>query len=212
MKKIPASILFGAAAVLATVILYFVILGNVFSEIICFITLMGVVFAEIVTTALAYFSKGEPRKVASAVAVSLMVPISLILSVVYIVNFPEGYGTYAGLYFVALIILSVIAAVIWNFSNNRIEENNNFQNAKANMLNMRNMVKRIMLEPNAQGFKKELSDIEEKLHYSNDSVIKDADAMIFNMLVVLQNNINTEGFDVAAQIKAIAKEVDIRNI
>ena len=90
MKKTPISILCGVAAILVTIILYFTIIGNIFAQIMCFVTLVGVVIAEAVATALAYYSQGEPRKVAATITAAFMVPVAVYLSVVYITKFPKG--------------------------------------------------------------------------------------------------------------------------
>lgn len=212
MKKVPISILCGIVAILITIISYFVIIGNIFAQIICFITLVGVVIAEAVVTALAYFSNGEPRKVATTIVASFMIPIAIILSVVYITSFPMGYGPYIGLYFSAFAIILAICAIIWKFSDNRKNDNDALQSAKANMLELRKLVKCIMLKPNAEKFKKELDAIDEKLHFSNDAVIMESDANIRQMLIELENNIDNEEFDVEGHIKAISNEIDRRNI
>lgn len=212
MKKIPMSVLCGIAAILVTVVMYFVIIGNIFTQIICFVTLLGVILAEAVVTAMAYCSKGEPRKVAATIASSFMIPISILLSVVYIVNFPKGYGSYLGWYFSTFAIILVICAALWKFSSNRKDDNDALQNAKANMLGLRKLVKCVLLKENAKKFKKELDEIEEKLHFSNDAVIVEADSDIRRMLIELENNIDNEDFDAAEHIKAIASAIDRRNI
>lgn len=212
MKKPPISILFGAAAMLLTVILYFTILGNIFAQMICFVTLVGLLVAEATATFMAYLSKGEPRKVGATITICFMVPVAIVLSVVYITNFPNGYGTYLGWYFAAYVVLGVIAAILWNFSGNRESDNAALQSAKANMLNLRKLVKCVMLKPGADKFKKELNAIEEALHFSNDSVITEADARIYQMLIDLDNNIDSEDFDAAAHIAAISNEIARRTI
>lgn len=212
MKKKPISIICGILAILITVILYFVILGNIFTEIICFITLLGVVFAEIIVTALAYFSKGDPRKVAAAALSAIMVPVSITLSIVYIINFPFGYGTYAGWYFAILLAVMAVVAVLWRFSNNANKDNTGLQSAKENMLNLRKIVKIISLDPYAEKYIAGLNAIEEKLHFSNDTVITEQDETIKDMLTVLQNSINTQGFDPENYIERILIEIEKRNI
>lgn len=212
MKKIPISILCGIIAILVTVISYFVIIENVFAEIICFITLIGVVLAEVAVTALAYFSKGEPRKVSATIAASFMIPIAILLSIIYIVNFPKGYLQYIGYYFSAFSILLVISAIIWRFADNRTTSNEALQNAKANMLGLRKLVKCVMLKQNAEKFANELKEIEEKLHFSNDAVITATDANIRQLLIELENNIDNEDFDAVKHIKTISNEIDHRNI
>ena len=212
MKKIPNSILWGAVAILVTTILYFVIVGNIFLRIICFMTLVGVIVAEIVVTAFAYYSNGEPRKIATTIVVSFMIPISIILSIVYILYFPKGYGSYIGYYFSIFAVLLAVSATIWKFADNRKSDNDILQQAKSNMLELRKLVKCIMLRQNAVNFKKELEEIEEKLHFSNDAVIVQADDNIRRMLIELDNNIDGENFDAEKHIKAILNEIDRRNI
>lgn len=212
MKKISNSITCGLAAILATIILYFIVLGNIFAQMICFITLLGVIVAECAVVVMAYFSKGEPRKIAATAVVSLMIPIAIILSIVYIVDFPEKYGSYVGCYFLSFALIAAISSVIWNFANNRKKDNYSLQNAKDNMLYMRKLVKCIMLKSSASDYKRELNEIEEKLHYSNDAVIVEMDANIRKMLVDLENSIDDEGFDTKEAIKAIANEIERRNL
>lgn len=212
MKKIPISILCGIAAVLISIVSYFVIIGNIFAQIICFITLIGVIIAEMVVTALAYYSNGEPRKIAATITASFMVPISIILSVIYITNFPKGYGPYLGYYFSIFAVILVIVAIIWKFSDNKNNDNNSLQYAKANMLGLRKLVKCIMLKKNAEKYKKELESIEEKLHFSNDSVVTEADNRIRQLLIELENNIDNIEYNSEELIQAISSEIDRRNI
>ncbi len=212
MKKKPISIICGLLAILITVILYFTILGNIFTEIICFVTLLGVLLAEIIVTALAYFSHGDPHKVAAVAVSVVMVPVSVILSIVYIINFPFGYGTYAGWYFSILLILAIVVFTLWRFSNNSQKSDSNLQNAKENMLNLRKMVKVIALNPYAEKYSKGLNAIEEKLHFSNDTVVTEQDDVIKRMLTELQDNLSTQGFDPETQIQRILSEIDKRNI
>lgn len=116
MKKFPISLLCGAATIIVTILLYFVILNSIVWEAIHFITLVGVVIAEAITTAYAFLSKGDPRRVAATVVSALTVPMAILLSVVYIVSFPTGYVTYACLYLVGLIIANVISLILCRFS------------------------------------------------------------------------------------------------
>ncbi len=179
---------------------------------ICLITLLCVILAEGITTALCYFSKGEPRKVAGAILSALMIPFSVILSCVYIVNFPFGYMTYLGLYVVAYLIVGAIILVINVFASRKNAESESFAQAKENILQLRKLVKCIQLEENADKYKKELDSLEEKLHYSNDNVIANQDEEIRSMLYQLQSQISDNEFDSRAFIEKIAKVIDARNI
>lgn len=212
MKKAPISLIIGGASILVTILLYFVILGNRLIETICLITLIGVVLAEVIATVFAYISKGDPRKVASAVISVFLVPIAVVLSIVYIVNFPTGYLTYAGIYLVCLIIVVAISAVLSSFSAHKNAENNELQNAKANMLALREIVHTIMIEPAAKQYKVDLNKLEEKLHFSKDNVVTTQDEVIYGLLVELQNNIGNPSFDVKAAISKINYTIDRRNI
>ena len=212
MKKAPISLLCGITAIIVTIILYFTILGNVFLEAIYLITLFAIIISESITTAFAYFSNGQPRKVAAAIVSAFLIPYSIILSVVYIVNFPEGYGKYLGLYTIALFIVLLISIIIFRFDEKKTEEDKEFQNAKNNMLMMRKMVKIIMLDSASENFKKELNDIEEKLHFMNDSVISLEDEKIYNALVELKDNIENQEYDKKAAINRINKIIDERKI
>lgn len=212
MKKTPISILCGIATILLTVILYFIILGNIFAEIICFITLIGVILAEIVTTVLAYFAKDNPRRVAAAGLSALMIPVAIILSIVYILNFPNGYSTYLAWYFAAYIVIGIISVIIFNFDSKRDAQNQMLQDAKNNILNMRKIVKLIIAIPGTEQYKEKLNEIEEKLHFSNDSVISEYDEKISGMLTDLKQNITAPEYDTAKAITDICLAIDERNI
>lgn len=212
MKKASFSLIGGIGAILVTVILYFVILGNVLLETICLITLLGVILAEAVTTILAYLAAGNPRKVTAAIVSAIMIPIAIILSVVYIIAFPFGYVTYISLYAVAFIIVMVITAILYSFSAKRDNANDALQNAKNNMLYMRKLIKLIKSNPAASQYEVKLNKLDEKLHYSNDAVITQQDEQITNMLVQLNSNISVPGFDVDSALTEIEKVIDARAI
>lgn len=212
MKKASFSLIGGIGAILVTVILYFVILGNVLLETICLITLLGVILAEAVTTILAYLAASNPRKVTAAIVSAIMIPIAIILSVVYIIAFPFGYVTYISLYAVAFIIVMVITAIFYSFSAKRDNTNDALQNAKNNILYMRKLIKLIKSNPAASQYEVKLNKLDEKLHYSNDAVITQQDEQITNMLVQLNSNISVPGFDVDSALTEIEKVIDARAI
>ncbi len=87
-----------------------------------------------------------------------------------------------------------------------------FQDAKANMLALRKVVQLTMLDPSAKQYKVDLNRLEEKLHFSNDSVITAQDETIYGLLVELQNNIANPNFDVKAAIAQINYTIDTRNV
>lgn len=212
MKRIPIGLLGGIASILTTIVLYYVILQNLFLEIICFMTLIGVVIAEMVTTVLACISKGKPRLVSATMVSGFMIPYAVILSITYITNFPYGYGTYLAWYFVGYAIIAVIVAILFSADSRKQEENQVLQNAKNNMLNMRKIVKCIINDSAADAYKAKLEQIDEKLHYSNDSVIAYEDQRIYDMLINLQQNISDAENNTDKKIEEIIKLIDVRNI
>ena len=155
MKKTSISIICGLASIIATIILYATILGNIFLQVIYFITLLGVLCAEAITMILACLSNGRPRKVAGVLVSAMMIPVSVILSLVYIVNFPTMCAAYVGVYCTCYIVVGVIIFVLFNFDENKAKQNDNFQEARRRMLKLRRIVKCIMLEPEAQKYKNE---------------------------------------------------------
>lgn len=211
MKRFPAVLLCGIAAMLLTVVLYFTILGNVLLEAIHFVALVAILLAEGITTAYAYAAKGSPRKVAATVVSSFMIPYALILSVVYIVNFPTGYGTYLGLYFAGTVIINVIAFILMSFDARKNDEDHRMQEAKNNMLGLRKIVKCILADPAAQPYAAQLRALEEKLHFSNDNVLATEDENIRLLLLQLQTNISDPQFDSEQMLVEIGKAIAIRN-
>lgn len=212
MKKFPAVLVGGIAAMLLTIVLFFTILGNVLLTAIHFITLVAILVAEGVTTGYLYFAKGSPRRLAAAVVSAIMIPFSMILSVVYIVNFPEGYGTYCGWYCAATLVVNLLAYILVHFDSRKSDENDSLQTAKENMLNLRKIVKCIQADAAAKPYDDRLRKLEEKLHFSNDCVISADDENIRLMLLQLQANVANPEFDVAQMLEQIEKAVDTRNI
>ncbi len=212
MKRFSISLVCGLAAMALTVILYFTILQNVLLQAIHFIALAAILLAEGITTLYVYFAKGSPRKVAAALLSGIMVPFSVILSVVYIVNFPTGYGTYIGWYCAGTIVVNLIGYILVHFDCSKSAENDSFQNAKENMLSLRKIVKCIMADPAAQAYDKQLRALEEKLHFSNDNVVAPGDETIRTLLLQLQENTENAEYDMDEQIKKIEKTIDMRNI
>ena len=212
MKKMSISLVSGFAAVLVTILLYVVLLSDELLEAICLITLLGVVLAEVIVTALAYLSKGEPRKVAAAGVSALLIPYAIWLSVVYIANFPYGYGKYLAWYLVGLLVIGTICAILFGFGAQKKEADTALQGAKQHMLGLRNLVKCVMATPASAPYQKELAAIEEKLHFTNDSVVAPQDAMIENLLTNLLNQIADPNADIPALLTQIHQTIDIRTI
>lgn len=212
MKKIPAVVVCGLAAMLLTVVLYFTILNNVVLSAIHFIALVAILVAEGITTLYAWLSDGSPRKIAAAVVSGLMIPFSVILSVVYIVNFPFGYGTYIGWYLGGTIVVNTLAFVFARFDSRKEAENTGLQAAKSNMLELRKLVKCVLADPAAQPYAAQLRALEEKLHFSNDCVISAEDENIRFLLMQLVENVADPDFDTEKKIKEIEKKIDVRKI
>ena len=112
MKKVPISLLCGVSSILITVLLYIVIFNDANMQTIHILTLGGIVCAEIITTIYAFLAKGNPRKVAATVVSAFNVPISAILSVIFIASFPTGYLTYVCLYLAVLIATNTISLIL----------------------------------------------------------------------------------------------------
>ena len=212
MKKFPISLLCGIAVVLVTVILFFTILGDAELEAIHILSLFAIIIAEVIATVYAVTSKGNPRKVAAAIVSALMVPATVWLSCVYISLYPDNCGTYMGLYSVATILVNAVALILVFFNAGKAEEEAQFQSAKNNMLYMRKLVKVIMTEPAAREYEAKLREIEEKLHFSNDSVTVPEDTDIYRMLSELKQNINNPEYDTTALLIKLEQTIAQRNI
>lgn len=212
MKKVSAVLVCGLAAMVLTVVLYFVILSNALLAAIHFIALVGILMAEGITVAYVYFSQGSPRRVAAAVVSGLMIPFAAVLSVVYIINFPTGYGTYIGWYCAGSLVVNVLAFIFICFDSHKTVENEVLQNAKSNMLGLRKLVMCIAADPAARSYEDKLRKIEEKLHFSNDSVIVVEDEKIRQQLLQLRENVANPEFDYDEALQKIELTIDQRKI
>ena len=212
MRRFPAVLLVGIAVMVLTIVLYFTILGNALLEAIHFIALVAILLSEGITTAYACVVKGSPRKFAAVLVSGVMIPFAIVLSMVYIVNFPKGYGTYLGWYFAGHLVTNILAFILLRFDAGKKEGNQNLQNAKSNMLGLRKLVKCILADPAAQPFAARLNALEEKLHFSNDGVIEAGDENIRLLLLQLQENIADPEFDTEQMLTKLEKAVDVRSI
>lgn len=212
MKKFSAVLLCGLVAVMLTVVLFFTILGNVLLTTIHFVTLIGIVLAECITTAYFYCAKGSPRRIAAAVISGTMIPFAAILSVVYIANYPCGYGTYIGWYCAGTLAVNLMAFILTRFDTNKSNEGASLQNAKSNMLSLRKLVMCIAADPAAKLYEDKLRIIEEKLHFSNDCVVAAEDEKIRQLLLQLQENVADPEFDCECALQKIELAIDQRKI
>lgn len=212
MKRFSMSLLCGMAVMLLTVVLYFTILGNILLTAIHFVTLAAILLSEGVVVIYAYFAKGSPRRVAAAIVSGFMFPYSVMLSVVYVVNFPNGYATYIGWYCAGTVIVNALAILLVQLDLRKNDENTQLQAGKRNMLELRKMVMCILADPASKPYTNQLRALEEKLHYSNDSVISNEDGNIRALLQELDGNISNPEFDVEMMIRKIEQSIDARNI
>lgn len=212
MKKLSAPLICGLAVMLLTVVLYFTLLTNIVFAAIHFIALAAILLAEGITTAYACTAKGSPRKVAAAIVSGLLIPYAAILSVVYIVNFPAGYGAYIGWFCGGLLIANILAFILVRFDERGNEEHNRLQEAKSNMLGLRKLVMGILADPAAQPYAGKLRALEEKLHFSNDAVIAAEDETIRSLLLQLQENIADPESACEQILEKIEKTIEVRSV
>ena len=212
MKKSPVSLIVGVALAVITLIIYGLFLGEDFFEAPVLVTLLGVLLAEAVATFIAFASKGEPRKVAASLVSAAMVPVAVILSVKFISDWSDEYFKFCGIYFIFFIVIMTVAFLLFSVNSQKKEENEQLQTAKNNILNMRKLVKVIMVNPAAAPYEQKLYALEEKLHFSNDNVVSPQDDNIYNMISFLHSNISSPDFDVNAYIDSINNAIDTRNI
>lgn len=194
------------AAVAATILLYFAVLSNAVLAAIHFISLVAIVLAELITAGYICFLRTNPRSLGAAVVSGLMIPAAMVLSGVYIVNFPTGYGSYLSLYFVGLLITNAIACILLHFDGRRAAENEVLQDARGQMLNLRKLVKSILADPAAAPYADRLRAIEEDLHYSNSSVIAEEDRQIHQLLLQLRDDpASSEGDRLLSELELAVK-------
>ena len=212
MKRPSAVLIIGILVMVLTAVIFFTIVGFGALSAIHFITLTAMLISEAITTGYAYLAKSSARRYAAAFVTAAMIPFSVYLSIVYITRFPLNYSTYVGLFVAGQLIVNIIGFILVRFDTNKTEENQSFQEAKTNMLNLRKLVKVIMADPAAQPIADELRALEDKLHFSNDNVIAAEDDQIRAMLAELHSNVDNPEFDCKQHIAKINKVIDMRNI
>lgn len=212
MKKSPIVLVCGLAAILLTVILFLIIAGNPFETTMSAICLSAIVLSEGITTAYLWCINGNPRKLAAAVVSFVMIPYSVILSVLYLANCSERYDTFIGWYCAVAIVVNVLCLILIGFDSKKSGADTRVQEAKTNMNELRKILKCILADPGAQAYVEQLKVLEEKLDYSRDYVVTTEDARIRMMLLQLQERISDPNFDGKPMIQQIQKSIDTRNI
>lgn len=212
MKKSPVVLICGLAAILLTVVLFLIIVGNPFDATMSVLALAAILLAEVISTAYIWCIKGSPRKLAAAVVSCVMTPYAVILSAIYLADCSERYDTFVGWYCVGTIVVNAICLILASFDSRKTGEDNRIQNAKGSMNDLRKIVKCILVDPAAQAYSAQLAVLEEKLEYSRDYVITAEDERIRMMLLQLQERIADPNFDSKQMIAQIEKAIDKRNI
>ena len=212
MKKLLTGVVGGVLMIIVTLLFSVIILKDAELEAMHFVALGGIIFAELCWTGIVYYARNNPRRMAATGTSIITVVFSILLAIIYINAFSDAFLTYFCWYFIGVIVLNAVAIALFIFDAKRTSESKELANAKENILNMRKVVKLIMTIPAAADYEKELEALEDKLHFSNDSIVCESDSAIMNMLLGLKTNIGTPGFDTNTAIENINSAIDRINI
>lgn len=212
MKKLPVAAVCGISLMVVTILLYFAFLSNILLQAIHVICLFAILLSEGITTGYACFIHGNPRKLAATVISAGMIPVSVILSFIYVVNFPLGYFTYMGLFLAATLVVNTIAFIVLRFNEHKEIEHASFQDAKAFNMKLRKLVQCIMAEPAAADLRDRLRALEEDLHFCDNSKIYEADQDLYQLLLTLQQNIADPDFSATETLASIEQTLRSRNV
>lgn len=212
MKKSPIALVCGLAAILLTVVLFLLILGNPFQTAMHGICFGGILLAELISLIYALCAHGNPRKVAAAVVSCAMVPYAVILSAMFLAGGSDRCDRLIGWYGVGLIVINALSLTLTCFDAGKSKQNNNLQAAKGNMRSLCKIVRCIMADPAAAAYSTQLRALEDKLEFSKDTVVLAEDERIRLMLLQLKERIADPNFDSKQMLQQIEKAIDTRNI
>lgn len=204
MKKMNiGSWIVGLIITAATAAVYLMSVHEMLDVAMCWICFGVILVLELVTTALFASAGDDPRMVARGTAFLLETVAVILISVVYILFFPDSYYGY-GIFVVSLTALSAVAAVILTRSYaSTTRAQAQVQNAKGNMRRCRSVVNLMLTTPGAEQYRGQLQALDEQMRFSNDSVITEVDDAIFAQLCALADGIRDGQEDVASLIRQI---------
>lgn len=212
MKKFPIALISGIALMIVTGLAFFMILQDASLKLIHFLAIGGVILSELIATIYAASSQGRPRKVAAASVSAIAVPASIVLAYIYLKYNPKAVVSFVCWYSAVLVLVNALAVILLGLDGDKKTQNVQLQDAKGNMLRLRQQVQSIAAIKASQPYAARLQKLDEDLRFSNDAVIAAEDASIDQLLAQLQSCIINQNSDVEMTLTQLEQLVQRRTI
>ena len=199
----------GLIVIAITTLVYLLSFRSLFDWPMCWFCFSALILSEFITICAYLFL--NLKRVTIAVVFTLQTVFTLILAVIFVNLFVFAYASFFILYFLSLAVAAVISVLTMGFISSSSKKNEEFKNAKMNMLTIRTMVNGMMNSENGRKYYSLLSQLDENLRFTDDSVSDGLDNAIYEKVRELSINIGSPDCEVDKAVENINALIKQRN-
>ncbi len=172
----------GFAIVLITVLLYLLLIDNIFKIPVGWVSLVFIIIAESVATVLFMNSKGSPRYISSSIIFLFLSITYAAISLVYLWLFPFNITNLIIVDIILIVFVSAVSTVLILFEDKSKKESDNLKAAKNNWASICSIVNNMICNVKCEAYIKQLKHLEDSMKYATDTVITINDSVIRDKL------------------------------
>ena len=211
MNKNKYGLMAGILAVITTVLLYVLLVDNLFKIPMAYITLCAVLISELIATAAFVVIKNSYKRIAVVSVFGAQAVLLLVASILFVNIFVFAYVSFTVLFMLSFVAAIFLLLFVFKFRNEADVQQTEFKSAKINMVTIRAMVNELIHSEKGVLYKKELLALDENLRFSDDSVQIEMDQDIKQKVAYLAENMGAPDFDAIHTISEINNMIKQRN-
>ncbi len=202
----------GGTSIAATIIFYLMTFDNIFTIPMRWISLIFLIFTEGIGTIKALNIKKTIFGVSNIITSIFHLGIVLLMSIIFVNIFPLLIKTYILLNMLALCVLLVVDVVIIYFGGYVASKNKILAENQSVIESLYTKAKELYIEYKETEYKKDLDEIFEMLHYTDNSTLSNDEVTILNKLEELQELLSKDDDQVPQKITEIKNAVKLRSM
>lgn len=211
-KSKHLALICGAASIVITVLLYVLVLDDVFAEPMYWVSLMCLILAEVIGTIKGMTIQRTIFGVSNIVTSVAHIAIVLVLSIFFVSIFPDLIAKYILLNVLALCVLFVADAIVVYFTNRVGAQNRKLNESQSVMKCCVDKAASLCVQFHDTDHKKALEEIVEMLKYSDNSSLTQDEVTIMNKLGEVEALLKNKEEGVAEKIIEIKNTIQLRSI
>ena len=201
-NKVKHTIL-SIVVMVATLGIFLLLCRNILDTGMCWYTLAIIMLSEGFLSAFWISFKRVPERFAAFLVSATQTLANLLVSIIFLLVFPESYIGYTVFVILSILALFVLAFFLLNNS----KEAQKMESSKDFFFKCRLAVNALANSPNGESYRAELLKLEENLRFCNDGLVIDGDHQIYESICELKTKIDCEGNGVLESIKDIENMV-----